>query len=290
MTQEQVKYKSFSANKFSDRHDLPFDPIEYSRFKHGDKVIARKFGEDLANKFCKSKYFAEILKSQKQIVCLSAPYIFIKTASNTLMDYFVAQLNLNIKYFSEATGIPYKSAQTSKIHREKSYPQEYGLMSNEERKSIMENDEFHTDYEYLRDKVCLHIDDVIIGGHHRDRVIKMIESNETLANNPFTYFVFFAELTSGIDPTIEHFLNYAFVKNLMSIDTIIKSGHFTFNTRVTKYILASDPVDCHYFLNYQSLVFLKTLLHYTLGNNYHQIDRYETNLTELINTIDNKSW
>lgn len=262
----------FSANPIFDTAEIPFDIKEYSRFKFGSKSIARKFGKDLARKF-----WRQIIRDNRpdtSIVVFSSPYNFIPTATGIMKDYF-------IRYFNEYlidSGM--NSVEESKIHRTLSYKvEDYGEMSKEERLEKIGGDRFHIDSQFCQDKILIFIDDVKITGSHELMVEKMCETYQ-LSNK--CYFIYFASLNDpSIPATFENDLNYADVKSLLDINSIIRNDEFIPNTRVIKYILNSKPEDCQTFLQYQSDRFLENILHLSLGNSYHTVPEYQVNIKTL---------
>lgn len=266
----------FSAHKFDWQGDIAFSPEEYSKFKFGCKDAARNFGTDLAKKFIASTHFGIITRlsktKNKRIIVLSSPYVHIPTATFALKDYFVREFNSAL---IEADTMPVLEA---KIYRKSSYKEEYGEMSKEERLRVMENDTFYVDANLLKDNICIFLDDIVITGAHEHRIMKML-SAYGLDTSPDNYFLYFAELTNPrTSPKIENYLNYYFVKDLVSLDKIIKNEPFLMNTRVVKYILNAPHEEAKTFFNYQKYSFLHTLYHQAIGNGYHQIEDYKTNL------------
>lgn len=274
----------FSANKFNTENDLPFSPDKYSRFKHGCKDCAREFGRDLANKFIESLQFRalllKLLLKECRIVVLSSPYIHIPTATFALKNYFISVLNDTL------VSKGFEPVMEAKIYRKISYSEDYGDMSKEERFNAMKNDGFYVDGNLLKDNICIFLDDIRITGGHEYRMERML-SDFGLDKSDDNYFLYFAEMMdTTTNPKIENFLNYYFVKDLLCIDKIIKSGAFLFNTRVVKYILNANQEECKSFLDYQNPVFLRTLYHEAIGNSYHKIENYQNNLFYLKSIIN----
>jgi hypothetical protein len=268
----------YSAYQFTNENDITFSPEEYSKFKFGDKDVARKFGFELANGFFKSKVFIDILKNlekypTKKIVVMSSPYLHIPTATLAMKDYFVRELN------HQLVSLEHVPIMETKIFRASSYKAEYGEMSKEERLEVLKDD-FYVDSYLLEDSICLFLDDIVITGAHEHRIKSMLEKQKI---KPFmSVFLYYAELTSHeTNPVIENYLNYYFVKNLVRLDKIIKNSEFIMNTRVVKYVLDAPPEECKNFLLYQKDSFLHTLYTFALGNRYHLIPDYQTNLKEL---------
>lgn len=260
--------------------DFGFHPKEYSRFKFGDKDVARRFGYDLAQYFLSSYQFREISKLNfKNFVILSSPYCFIPTATKAMVDYFV-------QYFNQHAVNAHKPvAEVLQIHRTITYKEDYGELSAEQRLALIEKDGFHIDKEFLKDKFLIFVDDIKITGSHEKVIERMIKDNDIQNDHIFLYF---AELTDArIDPKVENYLNYFYVKNLLDLNKIIKNKVFLPNTRVVKYILNYKNLEeFQNFCNYQSKRTLTTIYHLAIGNSYHLIPDYVENLNYIKLLID----
>lgn len=255
-----------------------FDPATYSKFKFGDKDAAREFGYALAKSFVKSVVFNAAIFSKKQMVIISSPYCFIPTATFAMKNYFVQFLN------QELVQRNFPVLQETKIHRTITYKEDYGELSAEERMKLISKDGFEIDLGFIKDKFLIFLDDIKITGSH-ERVIERMMTEQQITNDHA--FVYFAELIdSSINPKVENYLNYYYVKNLLDLDKIIKNKNFLFNTRVVKYILNyKDEVEFNYFINYQAKRTLATLYHLALGNSYHTIPDYQKNLKAIENLL-----
>ncbi len=259
---------AYSVHKIFDRDNLPFSAIDYSRFKFGDKDIAREYGYRLAigvmsQKFCK--------EPSNQYVVISSPYCFIPTATFAMKDYFVQTMNKMLVKRGE------KPVQETKIHRVSSYKEDYGNLDVEARMAIMDKDCFHIDKEFTKGKVLLFLDDVRITGSHEKRIKDMIEQYKITNQCAFIYW---AELANKkIHPNVENDLNYAFVKSLLDLDKILKNNNFLINTRVVKYILNAPFSEFKTFIHYQPLRFVNNVYSAAIGNSYHEIPEYAKNLS-----------
>jgi hypothetical protein len=270
------KHLVFTANHFTDESDLPFNPADYSRFKYGSKDIARKFGQELANKFIKSpnfhKYYQQLVDGM-QIVVITSPYMYIPTATYAMKDYFVAELN------DMLIDLEINPVQESKIYRTLSYNADYGAMTLEDRRLAISGDEFHIDRDFVKGKLVLFVDDIKITGAHEERVQSMVDR---LKLNCDYMYLYYAKLDNPeTQPQIENFLNYYAIKDLLDINKIIKDEDFIYNTRVVKYILNASHDQCKPFLDYQSSTFKSTLYRYAIGNGYHKMPEFEKNLKYL---------
>lgn len=272
-----IKSFKYSAHKFTDMSSLPFSAIDYSKLKYGSKKIARKFGVELANKFLSSHEFMGLLPelSGKKLVVMSAPWKNIPVASTALKDYFISKFN---PVWSEHN----PSVESLKVNRGHSYNEDYGAMSLEDRKKAITSDDFYIDKEFIKEKTLIFIDDVIITGAHEERIHKLLES---VSFEGTVIYLYFAEYKGGGNPEIENELNYAFVKNLLNIDYIIKNDEFMFNTRVVKYILSAKHDQFRNFADYQSESFLHQLRKELVGNEYHRLPEFKTNYEYLISKL-----
>jgi hypothetical protein len=172
----------------------------------------------------------------------------------------------------------------SKIHRYKTYSIDYGNLDFEARKALIATDKYHVDKDFLKERLCLFLDDIKITGSHEYVIKKQLQING-LENNGTFGFVYFAELQNeDIVPQFENFLNYAYVKNLDHIAEIMSNPTFQFNTRVIKYILNSENI--HAFLAKISRQNKEKLFHLAVSNNYHLMEEYQRNIKIVIqNTL-----
>lgn len=264
------KINCFSAFQIKAKDYFGFSPADYSKFKHGSKSIARKYGIDLADKFISS--YSSLLKCKQWVVFPSA-YSHIQTASCIMESFFVDRLNF---FLFQNNCSPVEQV---KIHRSVTYREDYGEMSAEKRFNLIKGDKFYVDKSILGDKNLLFIDDIKITGTHEKVMIKMLD-DYNIYND--CYMLYFAELKNPeIDPCIENFLNQYFVKNIHDLDQIIRDDSFVFNTRVVKFILNSSQGECMRFLSGQSLEFIRDLFFLAIGNSYGQFDDYRQNLINI---------
>ncbi|STD58817.1 Uncharacterised protein [Empedobacter falsenii] len=269
--------KRYSLHKIHNESSCPFDESAYSKFKFGDTEVAHIFAEDLFNGFIKE--FGEEIIDQKEIILFPSPYHSIPTASNFLCAYFKEHLN----YFLFEHG---KSACVEgKIHRKQTYVQDYGNMSFEERMTLISNDTYYIDKSFVDGKFCIFIDDIKITGSHEKTVDKILKEYDV--NGEFI-FVYFAELMNNeIHPKIENHYNYFKIKSAKDLVDVMNSDHFSFNTRITKYILLMEEQDFDFIYQNLSKQMLKQMLLLAISNNYHQVDEYKQNIIKL---KDNLQW
>jgi hypothetical protein len=266
----------FALHRILDANEFSFDPAAYSRFKFGEGMAADAFGTALANGFI-TTHGTALLQSE-QLVILPSPYTAIPTASYFLTLAFTKVLN---RFLCMNGRNP---AETSKIHRFKTYSIDYGALDMPSRKALIINDKYHLDKEFLRDKTLIFTDDIRITGSH-ELIIRNLLKGYELDND--AYFLYYAQLHNmDIHPNIENKLNYYIVNSLQSLAEILKGPSFRFNTRVVKYMLHAPAPEFEHLLSQQSTTFLLELGDCCIGNNYHQMEEYRENATYLFNHLE----
>lgn len=267
--------KRYSLHKIYDETNCPFDEAGYSWFKFGDTKFAHIFAEDLFKGFIKE--FGNEILEQKEIILFPSPYHSIPTASNFLCAFFKEHLN----YFLFENG---KAACVEgKIHRKQTYVQDYGSMSFEERMTLISGDTYYIDKSFVDGNFCIFIDDIKITGSHEKTVDKILKEYDV--NGEFI-FVYFAELMNpNIHPRIENHYNYYKIKSTKDLVHVMNSDHFSFNTRITKYILLMEDGDFDYVNQNLSKKLLTQMLLLAISNNYHQVEEYKKNINKLKNIL-----
>ncbi|SHN21814.1 phosphoribosyltransferase family protein [Mucilaginibacter sp. OK098] len=259
---------TYSLHHINNSSVFGFNPDDYSRFKFGDDAVAKCFGTRLADGFIVRHL--EKKPVEQQIVVISSPYSFIPTATFAMKTWFVYRLN---RWLAENG---YAVVQETKVHRTITYKEDYGELNAQERISLIGNDSFHIDKQFLEGKTLIFLDDIKITGSHERMIMKMV-AEYGLQND--LYMLYFAELVNkSIHPNIENLLNYHQVKTIFDLEPIIKSGNFIINTRIVKYILNYNFECFCIFIENQDNSFVNLLYDMALGNGYHTIDAYAKNL------------
>ena len=260
--------QTYSLHKIQNTDNFGFSPAKYSKFKYGDDSIAKEFGNALAEGFIEN--YLSVNPIIEQMVVISSPYAFIPTATFGMKNYFVFRLN---RWLAEHN-LPV--VQETKVTRSITYKEDYGELDEAQRLSLIGNDTFQIDREFLKDKVLIFLDDIRITGSHERMITKMLR--EYNVENE-THLLYFAELINrNIHPNIENFLNYYHVKSIFDLDDIIKNKGFSINTRIVKFILNSEPNSFKIFIQNHSDSFLELLYNMAIGNSYHTIEAYQENL------------
>ncbi len=252
----------FHAHTFSDFHTAPFPVEDYSHLKFGSNRVARKFGFELANAFAEKHM--DILLSNRLVV-IPSPYNHVANAATILTHHFVNRLN---QILTNHSG---EHVDYSIIHRKVSYINDYGFLSKEDRKGLIDNDSFYLNKDFFKDKVLLFLDDVIITGTHEDK-LKEILTAEKIKND--TIFVYYAKY-EGNDPTIESRINFAAMKSLHDYSALSKEeGHHVI-VRPLKFLLTQNLRELADFLLTLSFEKVEAIYFGCLGEGYYKIPAYQ---------------
>jgi len=264
-------YHHYSLHQIEDDTKLGFSASDYSKFKFGDSDCTNTFGKQLAEGFL-SRY-SDMLLDHQDIVFLPSPFNCIPTASYFLSQKFKTEINkfLHLKHK--------KALLESKIHRYKTYSEDYGSLSFEERLKLISTDTYHVDTKFLTNRLCIFLDDIKITGSHELIIRKILQQNNIEGHFMFVYF---AELTNKkIAPVFENYLNYHFVKGMDEIQTLLNDPDIQLNTRTIKFILNEKNSINSLILGVPKPTFHK-IIDYAIGNNYHLMEEYKLNLNKLI--------
>jgi len=269
-------YSVYSRHHISDLNQIPFDAADYSKFKFGDGEIAKAFGKELGKHFI-AAHGADLLQ-EEDIVFVPSPYNAIPTASNALSVFFRDEVNTFLFRHGK------KALLQSKIHRYKTYSADYGNLDYEERLRLISSDTYHLDKRFLENRMVLFIDDIKITGSHEYIIRRQIEQEQMHGRFMFIYY---AQLSNAdIPPNFENYLNYYAVKERGDLLSIINEDNFIMNTRIIKYILKSEPLELMEFIHAIKEERLPEMVNYAIGNNYHLMEDYQQNLTQITNHIN----
>ncbi len=258
-----------SVHAFANLMDAPFPVNDYSRLKFGSDIVARRFGYQLADDlFIKH---ADALLA-RPVVVIPSPFNYVKNAATIMTYHFVNRLNELL------VGVNGNNVECDLIKRLIGYTADYGFLSADKRKGLLDRDTFFMNREFWADKTLVFVDDVRITGTHEDKLVEML-AKHNVPNDAF--FIYFAEYL-GNNPQIEAELNFAAVKSLEDYATIAREpGHHTI-VRPIKYLLAhEDKVALRVFLTAQPRAMLERLYHNALGEGYSRIPGYQSNLRML---------
>lgn len=255
----------FIAHPFSKLDDVRFSITEYSRLKFGSDSIAKKFGYDLAITMFES--MADIIMSNG-VVVIPSPYNHVKNAATIMSEHFINKLN---ELLVHANG---QHIEQSIIHRKVSYINDYGFLSKEHRKGLIDNDNFFMNKQFLKGKTLIFIDDVIITGTHEEKLMEILENNNMNNTRIFAYYGGY----NGDDPSIESRINLSAIGDINDYINIINEPKHHVIVRAIKYLLS---IESQLFKNIIYMIdneYLTKIYYGALGEGYYQIPQYQVNL------------
>ena len=263
-----MKHFSFALHQFTNFGDVPFDPTEYSRLKFGSDISAKRFGHALAKSFFEKH--SDILMANDCVV-IPSPYNFVKNAATLMTLHFVDALN---EMLVDANG---NNVEYSIIHRKVSYTNDYGFLSKEKRKGLIDNDNFYLNKAFLKGKMLIFIDDVKITGTHEEKLKEVLAKNKMSNTSAFLYFAEYF----GDDPSIEAKLNFAGINSLKDYQALSEEPKHQVIIRPIKYVLSQDVETFDGILSQISKDKLQEIYLGSLAEGYYKIQKYQANLTLL---------
>lgn len=252
---------------------LEFSANEYSRFKFGDKVVAKKFAKELFDLFIKENLHR--IKG-RNITIYSSPYVYLPTSSFYLTEYFYEKFKND--YSSLVRNIKFE-----KINRNQTYTVDYGNLAAIERYNLIKNDTYSFNNLPHVNDFLIFIDDISITGSHQF-VVESLLSKLEIKNE--VVFLYFAKLEdSNVLPSFENELNYAEIKSIRELSQLFTTKEFGLTTRAVKYILALNDSDFDYFIESIKKTgkskILSLIYFSALENKYGEIDMYRKNLLKM---------
>lgn len=257
------------THNFHNLEDCPFDPVDYSKLKFGSKEVARKFGYELAESFFNTH--TDALLSDNCVV-ISSPYNYVKNAATVMSEYFIERLNMLLV---NANG---KNVEYTTIHRKVSYTADYGFLSKEKRKSLLSNDEFYINRDFVRGKTIIFVDDVKITGTHEDKLKDILQ--DAGLDDIGHFFLYYANY-SGNQPDIESKINFSGITDLASVISTIQSDDYELIIRPIKYVMSRAKAEFIHGMQHLSFDKCKSLYNACLSEGYYKIPTYQENFNYL---------
>lgn len=267
---------SFAAHTFSSLETAPFDPATYSKLKFGSDRAARTMGYELATEFF-CAHGDRLLANE--VVVFASPYNYIPNAATVMTKHFIDRLN-ELLVFAQGKHLEY-----SLVHRKVSYTADYGFLSKEKRKGLIDNDTFSINKDFVKGKLLLFIDDVRITGTHEDKLIEILES-EGIDNEAI--FLYFASY-NGNQPDVEAALNFAAIKNMNDFVELTKEPNHHVIIRPIKYMLSRTKEELKQALPNFSDDMIFDMYFGCLAEGYYKIPGYQTNFALLVAEKERRS-
>ena len=262
-------YTQFSAHIFSSLEDAPFSAADYSMLKFGCGNTARSFGEQLAESLFVN-HGATLIANQ--CVVFSSPYNHVRNAASLMTEHMVNRLNAMLVING---GRP---VETTIVHRKVSYINDYGFLNRDQRKTLISNDSFYLNKEFLEGKLLLCVDDIRITGTHEERLIDVFTQSR-MQND--AYFLYFAMMHGTANPDIESKLNLAHIKTAEDFAELMKVDGTHMCVRPMKFALSQPPEAFAHLLAHLPHHHIEGLYHGALAEGYYKLPAYQTNFNAL---------
>lgn len=263
----------FPAFKFDSIENAGFNVRGYSLLKFGSVGYADAMGQELAFRF-----FAEhktLILSEKLIV-IPSPYNYVENAATLMTGFFFKYLN---RLIYEVNGKP---AEYTTIQRKVSYTADYGFLSKEDRKGLLNNDEFYMNREYMLGKTIVFVDDVKITGTHEDKLKELIQQVGLADRGHF--FLYYAQYL-GTRAEIESELNFSSEINAERLAYLLNAGSKLL-IRPIKFIMSLDAQKFDDMINvHLEPQVVINLYDSCLAEGYQYIPKYVDNFQTLRNHL-----
>lgn len=254
------------AHTFATLADAGFNTADYSRLKFGSNQAAKRMGRILAESFFKAN---KLRLAREQFVVIPSPYNYVKNAATVLSEHFVDHLNYLVSRIGGAHAIEWDI-----IHRKVSYINDYGFLSKEDRKALIDGDTFSINKDFWGNKNLIFIDDVNITGTHEDKLIEILDA-EKVAND--TFFLYFAKY-NGTEANTEAALNFSDINSVSVFVQMIKDEpDAKCLVRPIKYLMSQSEITFKVALSQLPLSYVEALYFGCLAEGYNSIEKYEEN-------------
>lgn len=258
-----------SVHYFADLETAPFDVADYSRMKFGSALVAKRFGEEMANHFFHHNYTDLV---SNQCVVIPAPSTTVPVAATLLSHHFMNCIN---KLLAEGGHQP---VEWSMVHRNMTYNNNYADLPKEERKKLLEVDSIYFNRDFVAGKFLIFVDDCSITGTHEDKISSYL-SNAGMDNDHS--FVCFAQYTGG-DPSIEMRLNHTEIKDAHDLVELSHQKDHRVTTRSLRLLLEHSEKDFEKLLKSASNRFINESFNNAIVKGYNTHPAYVRNF-EILN-------
>ncbi len=261
-----------AVHQFEDLDTTKFIPAEYSKLKFGSNSIARKYGTELA-KDVFTKH-ADVLLANRLVV-IPSPYNHVRNAATIMTHHFVNEIN-HLLVSANGSHVEY-----SVIHRKVSYINDYGFLTKEKRKGLINNDSFYLNEEFYRDKLLIFVDDVRITGTHEEKLMDILGEKGFDNDRMFLYYADY----SGDSPEIESKINFAGMNSVEDYIKLAEEPDHNIIVRPIKYLLSLPTEDLLDVIGCIPIEKVREIYYGALGEGYYKIPNYQDNLQTIKHNI-----
>jgi hypothetical protein len=259
---QRSPFAQFVVHDFDNLDTPTFCPKDYSRLKFGSDLIARRFGDEMADRFFREHH--DVLINDRCVVIPSA-FNVVEIAATILARHFMNRLN-DLLSREGHRGVEWTS-----MHRSMSYVADYSFLPKEERARLLESDKLYINRDFIDGKVLLFVDDVTITGTHEHKVVKFLESIG--AKNP-RIFCYYARY-NGEKADIEAALNQSSISGAEEYVQLIREPGHHMVVRAVRFLLDLPAEELMTVLRFVDGPFVDRLYHACLAKEYDKLDAYK---------------
>jgi hypothetical protein len=211
-----------------------FDEARYSRFKHGDGVLAQRYGRELAGRLLSAAPW--LTTCAEPMVIASAPYKYLPTASQGLALHVRRVVNVA---FADSGRPP---AEIGALRMSSVDAANYATLDTALRKDLLRQANLYVDTADFAGRHVILVDDARITGLAEAAATALVTAAGARTVTAL-YVVQIAEERGPLRPDVEHRINHAFVRDLTCLLQVYRSDRFVLNIRTVKYILGYADCD-----------------------------------------------
>jgi hypothetical protein len=260
----------YSVHEFDSLADSSLWVDDYSAMKFGSDDAARRFGYELADGFF-AAHSAHLMANP--CVVIPSPYNYIPNAATIMGRHFTDRLNHHLAHSQGTT------AEWSIIHRKVSYTNDYGFLSKDQRRLLIDNDKFYFNDDFVEGKTLIFVDDVLITGTHEDKLVDIMDRAGMTNPSFFLYYAIYSE--GGTHPAIEAALNFAQVKSVEDYLALTRKPNHHIIVRPIKYLLSRPLEEFERVLAHFDPRVVSEIYHGALNEGYFKIPEYQPNFGAL---------
>jgi len=261
MQKPRSPFAQFVVHSFDNLDNPTFCPQLYSRLKFGSDIVARQFGDEMAEAFF-AKH-RDLLITDRCVIIPSA-FNVVEIAATILARHFLNRLNDLLSREG------HRAVEWTTMHRSMSYIADYSFLPKEERAALLKADKLFINRDFIEGKVLLFVDDVTITGSHEHKVVNFL--TEMGLSNP-RIFCYYARY-NGERADIEAALNQASISNAEEYVQLIREPGHHLVVRAVRFLLDQPIEELRAVLRFVDGPFVDKLYHACLAKEYDKQENY----------------
>lgn len=261
MPKQRSPFAQFVVHSFDDLENPSFCPRDYSRLKFGSDIVARRFGDEMAEAFYAQH--RDLLITDRCVVVPSA-FNVVEIAATILARHFMNRLN------DLLTREGHRGVEWTIMHRTMSYVADYSFMPKEERAAMLKADKLFINRDFIEGKVLLFVDDVTITGAHEHKIVDFLDSLGLKNPRIFCYYARY----NGERADIEAALNQSSIKGADEYVELIREPGHQLVVRAVRFLLDLPTTELATVLRFVDGLFIDKLYHACLAKEYDKQEKY----------------